>query len=190
MSDINEIVGVIAGERSCRRRRRGRRQCLQSRHRILHRRRRPCHRRRQRLRRDGRHRRDQHRQQSVDKLPRPEQPERGRHRDERPRHHEQRRRAATSRPCRAQGQVNTPMLANMNLHGSGSQSVQGMDPSLSGVRTASLGTEGGFHGVAVAVVEPRRDPHLHDKPCRRRRRGRGIGRGRRRQCDHQGLYRR
>ena len=47
-----------------------------------------------------------------------------------------------------QGQVGTPKLAQMNL-GSGSTSVQ--DPSLSGVRTASLGTENGFHGVAVTA---------------------------------------
>ena len=49
-----------------------------------------------------------------------------------------------------QGQVNTPSLQAMNL-GSGSQSVNGMDPSLSGVRTASLGIESGFHGVAVTA---------------------------------------
>jgi hypothetical protein len=50
----------------------------------------------------------------------------------------------------SQGQVNTPTLGSMNL-GSGSQSVQGDDPSLSGVRSASLATDTGFHGVAVAA---------------------------------------
>src|SRR5271155_2644137 len=52
----------------------------------------------------------------------------------------------------SQGQVGTPMLANMDLSGNGSSSsLSGMDPSLSGVRTAKLATESGFHGVAGAA---------------------------------------
>lgn len=51
---------------------------------------------------------------------------------------------------RSQGQVNTPQIAPMNLHGSGSENVQ--DPSLSGRRTAGLNQSPGFHGVAVTAT--------------------------------------
>jgi hypothetical protein len=48
------------------------------------------------------------------------------------------------------GQVNTPQIGQMDLNNSGSgQDVQ--DASLSGRRTASLDTQSGFHGVAVAA---------------------------------------
>ena len=51
-----------------------------------------------------------------------------------------------------QGQVGTPTLGPMDLQGNGnSESLSGMDPSLSGERTATLGTASGFHGVAVTA---------------------------------------
>src|SRR5437016_1420782 len=47
---------------------------------------------------------------------------------------------------RSAGQVNTPKLAPMDLSGDGSsQDLKSKDSSLSGVRTATMNTQPGFH---------------------------------------------
>ncbi|HVC51376.1 MAG TPA: LEPR-XLL domain-containing protein, partial [Stellaceae bacterium] len=52
----------------------------------------------------------------------------------------------------SQGQVGTPSLGGMDLSGNGKNTdMSTEDPSLSGVRTAGLATDTGFHGLAVTA---------------------------------------